>query len=288
MSRTPSVSVTPSKSVTRTRSVTPSVSVTPSKSVSKTPSKSVTPSKSALNLSSLTLYDGSSEANACGQLSTATFYVQNPYNNVWINSLSRVYTNSQGTNGYTGYVAEYISSPEGRQVAYISNGVPSTPFNTCAGGCIIAGTEIMLTTSTSASVETLSSGSIVLSSDITNMPDSDDASVLTAWSGSSITGTETTAGIVSHTAINAGTVYNFNSGLLKTTEDHLHIVKRGTDWRILRADQVQVGDYFKHQDGTEIAITSINAEGYSGLVYKLNTETADVYYANGILTHNIK
>ena len=51
---------------------------------------------------------------------------------------------------------------------------------------------------------------------------------------------------------------------------------------------MQLGDKFTNAAGEEIEITSILEEEYNGSVFKLNIETDDVYYANGILTHNIK
>ena len=69
---------------------------------------------------------------------------------------------------------------------------------------------------------------------------------------------------------------------------HIHIVKRGTKWRMQIAANVQIGDYFEDINGDLVEIVSINIEDFTGTVYKLNVETDDVYYANGILTHNFK
>ena len=61
-----------------------------------------------------------------------------------------------------------------------------------------------------------------------------------------------------------------------------------------RASEVVVGDKFEKIDGSETSITNINHIvtdlnlASAKLVRKLNVEVDDVYYANGILTHNIK
>ena len=83
-------------------------------------------------------------------------------------------------------------------------------------------------------------------------------------------------------------IYNFNDGALKTTGTHQHIIKRDGLWRVVKAYEVAVGDIFLDKEGNEINITSIIIENSDVRIYKLNVETDDVYYANGILTHNVK
>ena len=41
-------------------------------------------------------------------------------------------------------------------------------------------------------------------------------------------------------------------------------------------------------DGHEVIITSIETQNSSVTVYKLDVENLDIFYANGILTHNQK
>ena len=236
----------------------------------------------------MSLYYGSTTNNACAGLSLVTYYVQNPATSVWVDTSSRVFTSNNTSSPLNGgYLSEYISSPGGTKYAVVNSSGYVQTVGTCSGECVVEGTMISTGASTSVAVETLTSGSTVLSNNITDLPNTDDKDILVAWSGS-IAGTESTAGVVSNIPFMAGTVWNFNNGLLKTTGTHLHIVKRGSDWRVIPASTVEVGDYFKHQDGSEIEITSISIEGNSSNVYKLNVETDDVYYANGILTHNIK
>ena len=137
-------------------------------------------------------------------------------------------------------------------------------------------------------VENLTAGDKVLSKNIPTLVDSDNADTLRAWSNASIDGTASEAEVVSNISSNPGYVWNFNNGLLKTTGGHLHMVKRGSEWIIKYATELQLGDKFMNAAGEEVEITSIVEEEYNGSVFKLNIETDDVYYANGILTHNIK
>ena len=57
-------------------------------------------------------------------------------------------------------------------------------------------------------------------------------------------------------------------------------------WRIRPLYICLVGDYFMDVDGNEVEITSIDELTEEFNVWKIDTEPADVFYANGILTHN--
>ena len=159
------------------------------------------------------------------------------------------------------------------------------PYGSC---CVLEGTLISTSTSSSVAVETLAVSDSVLSKDINLFDDDMTVEELRVWSGSNIDGSQTNA-IVTNNAPNTTTeVYNFNNGLLKTTESHTHVVKRGSEWITRAAAFIQVGDYFENVNGDLVEITSITRETGSFTVYTLNVETDDVYYAGGILTHNDK
>ena len=271
VSRTPSVSVTPSISISRT----PSISVTPSISISKTPS--VTPSTSALNLTQFSAGFGLNENEACFQ-SESTFWHDG--NGTYPVNGDGIYNSAAGGPVLDGYYAWQSQS----LVGYVNNStVVSVTF--C---CFVEGTMISINGSQSVAIETLVAGDSVLSKNIPTMVDSDDPVTLQNWSNASISGSASTALVVSNVSESATEVYNVNDGLIKMTAGHLNIVKRSNVWTIVRADNLQVGDIYEDKDGNEVSITSVVAEAYSGLIYKLNVETDDVYYANGILTHNIK
>tara|TARA_B110000879_G_C11078498_1_gene473778 strand:- start:60 stop:737 length:678 start_codon:yes stop_codon:yes gene_type:complete len=84
-------------------------------------------------------------------------------------------------------------------------------------------------------------------------------------------------------------IIDFNNGLLKTTANHWHIVKRDGLWKVREANAVRVGDFFHHIDLGEIEITSkVEDATNTYTVYKIDVEPNDVFFANGILTHNRK
>jgi intein/homing endonuclease len=84
-------------------------------------------------------------------------------------------------------------------------------------------------------------------------------------------------------------IIDINNGLIKTTPHHLHIVKKSGKWVARQAQTVEVGDYLYHITDGEVLVTSVTSDTtnvYS--VYKLDIEPNDIFFANGILTHNKK
>jgi hypothetical protein len=154
--------------------------------------------------------------------------------------------------------------------------------------CVIAGTMISTSPSSSVAVETLAISDSVLSKGINLFEDDMTVEELRVWSGSNIDGSQSAAIVTANVSASSATVYNFNNGLLKTTPTHTHVVKRGNEWITRGAELIQTGDYFENVSGELVEITSITPETGSFTVYTLNVETDDVYYAGGILTHNDK
>lgn len=154
--------------------------------------------------------------------------------------------------------------------------------------CVLEGTLISTSPSSSIAVEDLEVGDTVLSRNIEGMPNSDDFDDLKEWTSSNLTGPQSTAIVTANPAININSIYNINEDTLYTSATHLHIVRREGIWSVKKANALQEGDYYEDINGDLIEITSIVKEVRPVTIYKLNVETNDVYYANGILTHNIK
>jgi hypothetical protein len=82
-------------------------------------------------------------------------------------------------------------------------------------------------------------------------------------------------------------IWIINEGLFKTSDSHLHIVKRDGLWQVKKAGQLQVGDIYLNINNEEIEITSLVLDDVNIYkIFKIDVEPNDVYYANGILTHN--
>jgi hypothetical protein len=82
-------------------------------------------------------------------------------------------------------------------------------------------------------------------------------------------------------------VYSVNNGLLECSEDHKHLVRRGEEWMIRTTLQLEPGDIYLDRDKNEILIKSINWDRKED-VYLITLDGKHTYYANGILTHNLK
>lgn len=288
VTRTPSVSVSRTPSTSVTPSVTPSVSVSATPSVSVTPSKSVTPSQSALNLSGIDLYySNNSFTNACNAGSSNSYYHDGLYAPA-PQAGDRIYNNSNGSSTASqGYYALVLGGGSGDALLVNSSGYVQTVSN-CDDYCVVEGTLISTDSTNSVAVQNLNINQNIHSKNITGLLESDNSETLQNWEADNIDGSVSTAQVVSNESSNPNRVWNFNDGLLKTTMSHLHIVKRGDKWKMQTAATVQIGDYFENINGELVEIVSITIEDFTGTVYKLNVETDDVYYANGILTHNYK
>ena len=170
-----------------------------------------------------------------------------------------------------------------------------TIFELCAGtpggtggGCLLEGTLVKLSNGTHATIESLTIGMELSSMIIGNMPDGDNYQNLIQWSQTNPTLSNTSATVTQNTEHIVNSVLSFNDGLLTSSEDHMHIIKRNSVWSVMKANDILVGDSFINQDGYEHLITSIVKNSGSFKVYKLDVESNDVYVANGIITHNRK
>jgi hypothetical protein len=166
-----------------------------------------------------------------------------------------------------------------------------TIFELCAGtpgGCLLEGTLVKLSNGTHATIESLTIGMELSSMIIGNMPDGDNYQNLIQWSQTNPTLSNTSATVTQNTEHIVNSVLSFNDGLLTSSEDHVHIIKRNSVWSVMKANDILVGDSFINQDGYEHLITSIVKNSGSFKVYKLDVESNDVYVANGIITHNRK
>ena len=72
----------------------------------------------------------------------------------------------------------------------------------------------------------------------------------------------------------------FTHSVLRTSNSDLNMVRS--------ADELQIGDFLIDKDHNLIEITSLIKTHGHFQVFKLDVEEADLYIANGIITHNDK
>ena len=163
-----------------------------------------------------------------------------------------------------------------------------TPTSGGGGGCFIEGTNITLANGSQVLIETLQVGNVLKSFAIDTLPlYSDDDTVLTTWNTENLTGSQSTATIVSIRPIQVREIIVINN-LLKTTPNHKHLVKHEGVWSFTSAYKVVVGDIMIDVNNNEFEITSVELQQVETVVYKMDVETLDVFYAENTLTHNVK
>ena len=87
----------------------------------------------------------------------------------------------------------------------------------------------------------------------------------------------------------ASGLVDINSGSLLITQDHRQLVKRSGSWVSKKGEDLLVGDYLYHINGSEVEITDLyidNENWYQ--VVLVDTEPHDVFFVNGFVTHNAK
>ena len=93
---------------------------------------------------------------------------------------------------------------------------------------------------------------------------------------------------ISNTRLVVPVVISYNHGLLTSSADHYHFIKRDGVCQFKKSLEVSVGDQFLSQKGKFIPIETIEYLEGEFEVYKLDVESVDLYFANNILTHNAK
>jgi hypothetical protein len=165
---------------------------------------------------------------------------------------------------------------------------PSPPSPPPGGpGCLIYGTQVSMIDGTTKEIQNLVIGDIVKSINIDTMADGESESL--NWSSDTLTYTSAQSEVIATTEYSVDTIYSFNTGLIEASKEHNHFIKRNNTHMFLRSDNIQVGDYFLNDENVFIEITSIEQNSDSNnFVYKIDVETKDLFFGNGILTHNAK
>ena len=154
-------------------------------------------------------------------------------------------------------------------------------------GCLLQGTKITMSDNSIKRIQHLKIGDSLKSVNIVGLPEGDNESL--QFQTDNLKYTQSTAIVTNITKLVRKTIISFNEGLLQSSIDHNHFIRRDGVYQFLAADKVFVGDYLMNEIGEFIEITLV--EEYSDLnyiVYKVDVEEHDVFFANGILTHNAK
>lgn len=153
--------------------------------------------------------------------------------------------------------------------------------------CFVKGTRINISLTETVLIEDLFKGNDILSMDC--IFNTDDISSLKKLSVDVLNGDKVINQVFSNRRAYAKGVALINKGKWKVTNDHMHIIKRDGLWISRSTIELEVGDVYYGIDSIETEITDIVFDDTNIYeVYKLDVEPMDVYFANGILTHNMK
>lgn len=155
--------------------------------------------------------------------------------------------------------------------------------------CFVAGTMITLSDGTKAPIETLSEGVELKSVLINSLADTNDFNLLHKWSSNDLIERRTTSTISKFYPEEVLITIKVNDGLLQATYNHIQLARVNNIWRMIRLEHLAVGDVLYDYDGNLIDVISIEVITEPITVYKLTlSDESHTYFANNILTHNIK
>jgi hypothetical protein len=234
--------------------------------------------------SGLSSFNGTASTDATG---ATQFYVNMKTNSTTgDNTFTLTFTFDDDTTATTtdiGFTVEGISGGGGGDDGGGGGGDGVPP----AGGCLIYGTQVSMMDGTTKEIQNLVIGDIVKSINIDTMADGESESL--NWSSDTLSYTSAQSEVVGNTEYSVDTIYSFNEGLIEASIDHNHFIKRNNTHMFLSSDNIQVGDYFLNDEDVFVEITSIEQNSDSNnFVYKLDVESKDLFFANGIVTHNAK
>ncbi|WP_347049432.1 hypothetical protein [Flavobacterium olei] len=161
-------------------------------------------------------------------------------------------------------------------------------WKTGATSCFVEGTLISLPDGTQRAIETLQVDNLVLSAEIRTLTDTNNVKELYKWYSSHLSENRVTAPI---TYIEQKIAYEtiiINNGLLEATPLHSQLIQRDEVWKFIPIGEVIVGDNLYGIDKKIIPVTSIAINREKRSIYPMSLSPSHIYFANGILTHNIK
>jgi hypothetical protein len=161
-------------------------------------------------------------------------------------------------------------------------------------GCMRVGTKVTMADGSLKNIEDIEVGDIVLSANIEELPDERygyvNLEIAKNWRNSDISDFEfSTATVTVKNIIQTDQFFSINEGLIEMSSTHYHIYKDVSDeqWKFGQSFDLKVGDQIMDINKNIITIESISVIQEPTTVIELNIESEDLFFANGILTHNV-
>lgn len=206
---------------------------------------------------------------------------------LYVNSSTRgnLFTGIDGDNFGPSVTSDTYTRQAGENISITG----SFFFNNPPDPCFVAGTMIKLADGTEAPIETLSVGIELESSLINTLEDTNNAQTLYMWSCDELVEIRTKSAISAFRPEEVHKTIKVNDGLLQATYNHIQLARVNGAWRMIRIEDLKVGDILYDINGNLINVTNVEVIIEPTTVYKLTlSDTSHTYFANNILTHNIK
>lgn len=154
--------------------------------------------------------------------------------------------------------------------------------------CLVEGTFITLPNGTQKPIETLAINELLLSAEIETLKDTNDINELYKWSCNQLSETRIKAPITSIEPKIAYETIIINEGLLEATPYHSQLIQRDEVWKFIPIGEIIVGDNLYGINKEIIPVTSVSINLEKRNIYPMSLSPSHTYFANGVLTHNIK
>jgi len=169
-----------------------------------------------------------------------------------------------------------------------SNYTAVTSWTTDSIKCFVEGTLITLPNGTQKPIQELQIDELLLSSEIDTLNDTNDVTELYKWSCSHLSENRIIAPITNIEKKIAYETIIINDGLLEATPFHSQLIQRDGIWKFIPIGEVFVGDNLFGIDQRIISVTSVTVNREKRNIYPMSLSPSHTYFANGVLTHNIK
>lgn len=154
--------------------------------------------------------------------------------------------------------------------------------------CFVEGTLISLPNGNQVPIELLEVNQVLLSSEISTLMDTNNVSELYSWSDKELNEKRISSPISKIEKRTSDKTIIINKGLLEATPEHSQLIKRNGIWKFIPIGEVKVDDYLYNIKTEEIRVTSIDINTDKRSIYPMSLSPSHTYFANGILTHNVK
>ena len=169
--------------------------------------------------------------------------------------------------------------------------VPLGDGTSYGGTCFLFGTKITMADGSFKNIEDLKLGDELLTFNIPGLPSTDNPE---DWSPESKWSTDSTSNFTKVTtrvsSLESGPWWRYYviNGQYRVTGEHYLFVKRNDLYQFFPVALLKVGDAFLTADKTEIEITNIELVHATVSTVALDVEDNDMYFADGILAHNLR